>query len=323
MSQIIDGLRQLTRQWTTRGLRPNGAERVSHQNTLDRILTLPADGRSPRQIFGSTSDAFWLWCFTEGYREDERLRRVLPSFPADEIQCRFAGASGDDTMRDAFSFYNLVKTLVSQHRAKPLESVLEFGCGWGRIIRWFLHDIEPDRLWGIDCMPEAIELCRSTNPYCRFELVNPFPPSNVPDGTFDLIYSYSVFSHLSEDAHLAWLGEFKRVLKPGGLLIATTRPRDFILTCAEARRSGEERDWAQGTVLAFKDTEDALARFDRGEYLYEPLGGGGVLDSSFFGETCIPQKYVTDRWTKLFEFIGYVDDRRLCLQNVIVVRKAA
>ena len=198
MSQIIDALRQLKRQWTRRSLRPTGAERVSHRGTLDRILTVPAEGRSPRHIFGSTSDAFWFWCFTEGYRENERLRRLLPSLPADEVQCRFTGASGDDTMREAFSFYSLVKSLVSQHRAKPVESVLEFGCGWGRIIRWFLHDIEPDRLWGIDCMPEAIELCRSTNPYCRFELVNPFPPSNVPDDTFE--------SHLLVFGILAPLG---------------------------------------------------------------------------------------------------------------------
>jgi hypothetical protein len=34
MSQVIDGLRQLKRQWTTRGRRPIGAERMSHQGRL-------------------------------------------------------------------------------------------------------------------------------------------------------------------------------------------------------------------------------------------------------------------------------------------------
>jgi SAM-dependent methyltransferase len=246
---------------------------------------------------------------------------VLPGFPSEDLQFRFAGGAGDDTMRDAFSFYIIVKNLLKQHQRRPPQSVLEFGCGWGRIIRWFLHDIEPDSLWGIDCMPEAIALCRATNRYSRFELVNPFPPSALPSESFDLIYTYSVFSHLSEEAHLAWLGEFKRLLRPGGLLIATTRPREFIFTCADARGSGEQRDWAQGTALAFKNTADALARFDRGEYLYEGIGGGGVLDASFFGETCIPMKYVIDRWTRLFEFVGFVDDRQMCLQNIIIVRR--
>jgi SAM-dependent methyltransferase len=314
----------LKRRWDTFSIqRVTGVAAASHQETLDRILATPAPDRTPKELFGGTSDDFWLWCFTDGYREDERLRTLLPGFAPEEIQYQFAGAAGDDTMRDAFAFYCLVKSLVAQHAVRPPESILEFGCGWGRIIRFFLKDVQPDRLWGIDCMPEAIALCTSTNRHSHFELVNPFPPTSVPDSSFDLVYSYSVFSHLSEDAHLAWLGEFKRILKAGGLAIATTRPRDFILTCAEARAAKEERDWAQGTVLAFRDTEDALRRYDRGEYLYEGLGAGGVLDASFFGETCIPQQYVVEHWTKLFEFIGYIDDRRLCLQNVVVVRKTA
>lgn len=295
---------------------------TTHQQTLDAVLR-GSKGRSVRELFGGTTDDFWLWCFTDGYRQDARLREVLPGFAPEARQYQFAGAAGDDTMRDAFSFYHFVKSLVRQHASTPLTSVLEFGCGWGRIIRFFLKDVEPDKLWGIDCMPEAVELCTSTNDQCHFELVNPIPPSNVPSGAFDLIYSYSVFSHLSEEVHLAWLREFKRILKPGGLLVATTRPREFILTCAEMRAAQEGRDWAQGTVLAFPNTEDALARFDRGEFLYEGLGGGGVLDASFFGETCIPMKYVVDRWTKLFEFVGYVDDRQINVQNVIVVRKRA
>ena len=87
------------------------------------------------------------------------------------------------------------------------------------------------------------------------------------------------------------------------------------------RKAGEHRAWAQGTVLAFQDTADAVARYDRGEYLFQPMGGGDVLDASFFGETCIPQQYVVQNWTRLFEFIGYIDDRRLCQQSVIVARK--
>jgi SAM-dependent methyltransferase len=171
-------------------------------------------------------------------------------------------------------------------------------------------------------MPEAIEHCKATNRYSRFDLIDPFPPTQIPDNAFDVIYAYSVFSHLSEAAHLAWLAEFRRILKPGGLVIATTRPREFILTCAATRAAGENREWAQGTLQAFMDTEAALATFDRGEFLYEPTGGGSVLDSSFFGETCIPLKYVVDNWTRLFDFVSFVDDRRMCHQNVIVVRKS-
>lgn len=320
---IADLLRQLKRRWARPSVpRLSGAAKY-HRATLDAMLAEPVGHRSPREVFGEVSAAFWFSCFTNGYREDERLRNILPGFPPEDVQYRFTGAAGEDTMREAFAFYSLVKSLLDDHAAHPPDSILEFGCGWGRIIRFFLRDVEPDRLWGVDCMPEAIELCKRTNTHCRFDLVDPFPPSNLPSEAFDLIYSYSVFSHLSEKAHLAWLGEFQRVLKPGGFLIATTRPREFILTCAKVRAAKEVRDWAQGTVLAFQDTEAALATFDRGEFLHQPIGGGDVLDASFFGETCIPLQYVRERWTKLFEFVGFVDDRSVCIQNVIIVRKPA
>jgi SAM-dependent methyltransferase len=46
------------------------------------------------------------------------------------------------------------------------------------------------------------------------------PPLSLESASFDLIWALSVFTHLT-DASLAWLAELHRLLKPGGLLIAT------------------------------------------------------------------------------------------------------
>lgn len=299
-----------------------GTTNPSYLATLDRLFESARPDASPARLFGGVTDEFWFWALTEGYRTDERLKQVLPGFPPEEVQYRFTGAAGDDTMREAFGFYQLVREILRSHRHEPVESVLEFGCGWGRMIRLFLRDVEPANLWGVDCMPAAIDVCRDTNRHCNFRLIDPFPPTGLASNRFDLVYAYSVFSHLSEDAHERWLGEFTRILRPGGLLVATTRPREFILACAEIRARQEQRDWAQGAVQAFRDTADALMRYDRGEFMYEPLGGGDVLDKSFFGETCIPRQYVERNWVRHFDLVDYVDDRRRCLQNVIVVRKS-
>ena len=47
------------------------------------------------------------------------------------------------------------------------------------------------------------------------------PPLRFDDETFDLVYSLSIFSHLSADMVDAWLGELTRVTKPAGLVIVT------------------------------------------------------------------------------------------------------
>ncbi len=294
---------------------------TSHQSTLNRLLQEGSSGRLPSDLFRDVDEDFWLWCFTEGFRADSRLRELLPEFPPEDVQCRFTGAAGDDTMREAFAFYTIVKDALKRYGQGRLEAALEFGCGWGRIIRLFTRDVAPESLWGIDCMSAAIDLCRRTNRLARFELTPVFPPTNVPSDTFDLVYAYSVFSHLSEAAHWAWLEELRRVLKPGGLLIVTTRAREFILMCAALRDAEAHASWAAGTAVSFRDTAAALARYDRGEFLFEPTGGGDVLDASFFGEACIPQRYVTAQWPRLLDVVEYIDDRSRCIQNVIVARK--
>jgi SAM-dependent methyltransferase len=46
------------------------------------------------------------------------------------------------------------------------------------------------------------------------------PPLELESASFDLIWSISVFTHLTDNS-LPWLLELHRLLKPGGLLIAT------------------------------------------------------------------------------------------------------
>jgi SAM-dependent methyltransferase len=147
------------------------------------------------------------------------------------------------------------------------------------------------------------------------------PPTSFPDQMFDLIYSYSVFSHLSEEAHLAWLKEFKRIMKPGGLLIVTTRAREMIDYCGTLRTSDDLSDpHQQGLAMAFAETNYWLAKYDAGQYCHSPLSGGDILDSSFYGETCIPKTYILKHWMEHFTFLEYIEARNISDQNMIVVK---
>jgi SAM-dependent methyltransferase len=280
---------------------------------------------APRSLVADVDDDTWLWLHTDGVNRSRAVRELLAGMPDDVTQIRFTGSAGRTTLREAFRAYRLFSELFRRHVGSWSEStaVLDFGCGWGRTIRFFLRDVEPSNLWGVDCFPEAIEICKRTNSWSTFALVDPMPPTELGDETFDLIYSYSVFSHLSEEAHLRWLEEFRRILRPGGLVIATTWQRDYIETAEERHRQRLAKlppGYGRPAVI-FPDTEGALRDYDSGRYCHSAVGGGGPLDSSFYGETCISEAYVLQHWTALFDFVTFIDDRARCPQNVIAVRK--
>ncbi len=56
----------------------------------------------------------------------------------------------------------------------------------------------------------------------RFVTIAPSPPTPLASSAFDVVFSISVFTHLDRDAEGDWLEELRRLLRPGGLLIATT-----------------------------------------------------------------------------------------------------
>lgn len=292
---------------------------------IEAILTKAATpGMTPHECFSERSEETWFWALTDGYAKHAELRSILPGVPDEEFQATYTGSSGKTSLREGFNAYMLFKRLYEKHCGPIGEcpTLLDFGCGWGRIIRFFLRDLPSSRLIGLDHSADAIKVCKETNPWTRFELIDPDPPTLLPDNSVNLIYLYSVFSHLPESMHTTLLKEFSRILRPGGLLIATTRRRDFITWCASLRGDkdlADKPDWLKTSAVAYPDTAAALASYDAGEFCYSNLGYSGRW--SFWGEAAIPRAYVEKNWSQWFEFKDYIDDPSACPQDVIVVRK--
>ncbi len=268
----------------------------------------------------------WYWLNVHGERSFPSLRGYLPTMPPEELQVRFTGAHGEPTLREAFSFYRLVSRASSSKRPKV---AVDFGCGWGRITRFFVKDFDKDNLLGVDPLSEVIEASRATNPWATFTQIGLRPPIDVPTGSVDLIFAFSVFSHLTEEVHLQWIEELARLLRRGGMLVVTTRERDFILECERIRT--EEPDLSKvsplrnfatmGARTAFLDTERYLEMYDAGEYCCDPTGAGSSLPSEAYGETCIPLAYAQRAWQPHFSVTEFLDDVPELKQNVIVAER--
>lgn len=296
-----------------------GLRRAAYTRELARLRdAMRGPDLSPDQLFGSVDDDFWHWLIRASYFDRKAFEGILPGFPDDAVQVRFTGSSGELMLWQAFGAYRMFRTLAADHGlALPAcRAVLDFGCGWGRIARFFLKDVAAHHLWGVDVNPDAIEICRRNDRWSRFGVVSATGPTAFADGMFDFVYSFSVFSHFSEDMHGRWLEELGRILRPGGLLIATTRPRDFIEQSVLDRIRRPLSRHPEAIAGMFRDTRRWLGAYDAGEYCYEPLPG-----MVGWGEACIPKAYVLRHWTKQFTFLDYIDDPRRCPQTVIVVQR--
>lgn len=107
-------------------------------------------------------------------------------------------------------------------------SVLEFGCGNGRLIQHVINLIPEATIHGSDVLQKCIVQCKRKFPKGYFVCNGIKPPIDFNDNQFDLIYTYSVFTHLTEKNHLAWLQEFARILKPGGVMIHSVKSYQFV-----------------------------------------------------------------------------------------------
>jgi SAM-dependent methyltransferase len=100
-------------------------------------------------------------------------------------------------------------------------SMLDFGCGCGRVVRWFAA-LKHCEIWGSDYNPDLVRWCqRHLADVGSFKVNGLDPPLDFPDGKFEFVFSYSVLTHLPREKQQPWVDELVRVLKPGGLLLLT------------------------------------------------------------------------------------------------------
>ncbi len=159
------------------------------------------------------------------------FRRKSPDFPVPPYELAFDAYNNlsMDAYRDigclhASVFAEIIQQLYDQ---LPI-SVLDWGCGPGRVIRHLPKLLGPAaKLTGIDNNSKSIAWCREQLSGIDFGVCELMPPTHFPDNQFDVVCNFSVLTHLSRDAVIAWIAELGRILKPGGLIICTTHGDNY------------------------------------------------------------------------------------------------
>lgn len=130
-------------------------------------------------------------------------------------------ASGRDDAR-------AISRLLKEHGVEmdSLRTLLDFGCGCGRIARHW-HALQNVEVHGCDYSAEMVAWCDQHLPFLTLHRNELAPPLPYASEEFDLVYAYSVFTHLSEGLQRRWVDEIGRVLRPGGLFLFSTLGRPW------------------------------------------------------------------------------------------------
>lgn len=180
---------------------------------------------------------------------------------------------------------------------EELSTVLDFGCGAGRMLRFFPRG-ERSELWGVDISAEHIAWCQDNLTPMNFATVTTTPHLPFADGYFDFAYCSSVFTHISDLAD-AWLLELRRIVRRGGhiyLTICDHRSLDLLL--GPWRRAGGNLGPMMNALSELEQEDPIRSR----SFTY--LSCGLDPNSYVFHDV----DHLTARWARLFDVKAVVPE---------------
>jgi SAM-dependent methyltransferase len=295
-----------------RRLRPGGTEssqgyEARHDlwlqlfnETLAPIEEACANGRPDSfALFRALDDDLWAILLTQEYDTFPNIRSLLPKVPDPALQELWNGASGVVLAAQSKAYYAKLRERYNAYSDRSLRQsrVLDFGCGWGRLIRYFARDVEPGSLYGCDPVEQVLELCRDSGVPATL-VRSDFVPERLPfEVEFDLAFSFSVFTHTSEAAHESCLRALHGALRPGALLSLTVRPAEYLHLSPLMRPALDSLGPSPAATLAEPRYIFVPHAAEPSHLQYE----GGEMT---YGETVITLPYVRERWSPLFELLA-------------------
>jgi len=262
------------------------------------------------------------WALSVGTLEDPELRRLAPPLP-DEALRRITADDEPEMflwtgLSDMHAFLELLEVHLEAPPATRAVRLLDFGCGCGRLLR-FLRGAHELELHGADVNAQHIEWCRAHLAPIAFTLSELAPPLPFPSGHFDALWSLSVFSHLDEATGRVWRAELARVLRPGGILIATVQGLASLARAEADPELARRIGWSPAHV---ERARAALAAHGHGFVRYDTTSLAAARAGDNYGLHYTTEEQVRSTWPgEQLELLEYRPGGLRGWQDIVVLKR--
>jgi len=299
-------------------------ERIDATGAWEDIADILGINTPPETLAKVANDEVIYRAYVEGSTKSKELRAKLHKHPFPDITRlgRYSDPSIEYHLGGGLSAAMDItqKAEKHNHRFESASNIFDFGCGTSRILRYMIEFLPGPQYYGSEVFRENIEWGERAFPEVIYLRQNTFPPLDVQDGIFDIIYAYSIFTHFEETLHLQWLSDLHRMLKIGGLIILTIHGEIILKRCKD------EEDIRQSMYVTGRDYEELYKKFYDNGYIYyscydhKQLSNGG-LDSNVFGITFISKEYIRGKWSNKFKVLEHDGGAISHWQDYIVMTK--
>jgi len=118
-----------------------------------------------------------------------------------------------------------VQAVYRRYSIQP-QTVFDFGCATGRLIRHYVAQSEIPEIWGSDINGRHIRWLHQYLPERVKPIFNHALPSlPIRDNSVDVITAFSVFTHI-DTFETCWLAELARIMRDDGLCYLTVHNED-------------------------------------------------------------------------------------------------
>lgn len=183
-----------------------------------------------------------------------------------------------------------------------IRTLLDWGCGAGRVTKHLIDRLPQAKVYGADIDGEAVQWAAAhlggDFTVCRID-----PPLPYRDGQFDAVVSLSVFTHLTWKYQKAWLRELRRIVRPGGIVAATTHG-DFAARWSICDSPGHRTLRRRGF---FDGMPDHNLKH--------------VASPDYYRSTFQTREYTAKAWGKWFDVVDCLEGGINNLQDLYVLRR--